>query len=125
MLSREAGDMEGKRVGIVRAGSAHNTHVHAYMGDSDGCSARLAQVAQLQTVGSPLDGRTVAGVGIFFQQDDGDSVYVAGRTIRREDDGVETLVLTSGVLSGRTSTRLTSRRLDVLSWPAFAKDLLR
>ena len=38
-------------------------------------------MSQLQTVGSPLDGKTVAGVGIFFQQDAGESVYVAGRVL--------------------------------------------
>ena len=42
-------------------------------------------MAQLYTVGSPLDGKAVAGVGIFFQQDAGESVYVAGRTLRSED----------------------------------------
>lgn len=42
---------------------------------------RVLQVSQLQTVGSPLDGKTVAGVGIFFQQDAGESVYVAGRVL--------------------------------------------
>jgi hypothetical protein len=38
-------------------------------------------VAQLQKVGSPLEGKTVAGVGIFFQQDAGESVYVAGQVL--------------------------------------------